>query len=244
MIILDKLCGRLGNNIIQLSNIIDIAIAYKHNVKLNVKIKFFDVSIIEEYFKNYNNDQKIIDKVSYFFYKNRLPFPEEIFVKNIEERNKILQKALLIKDINKLPINDLVIHIRSGDIFSRHPHTGYVPPPLSYYIKELNNNKYEKIHIVCEDKKNPVVNKLLGLYKNAIHNKNTLEKDIRLILGASNIMCSVGSFIPSLLLLSNNINFIHTPFKDKKEKQDYYKIMHPWKNTIRQRDYILTYNYN
>ena len=29
--------GRLGNNIQQLSNIIDIAIAYKHNIKINIK---------------------------------------------------------------------------------------------------------------------------------------------------------------------------------------------------------------
>ena len=28
------------------------------------------------------------------------------------------------------------------------------------------------------------------------------------------------------------------------EIKEYYKIMKPWKNTIKQRDYILTYNYN
>jgi hypothetical protein len=37
MIIFNNLGGRLGNNIKQLSNIIDIAIAYKHNIKINVK---------------------------------------------------------------------------------------------------------------------------------------------------------------------------------------------------------------
>ena len=37
MIIFNKLTGRLGNNIIQLVNIIHIAIAYKHNIKINVK---------------------------------------------------------------------------------------------------------------------------------------------------------------------------------------------------------------
>ena len=41
----------IGNNIQQLSNIIDIAIAYKHNIKLNIKIKFFNVSVIIEYFQ-------------------------------------------------------------------------------------------------------------------------------------------------------------------------------------------------
>ena len=34
--IFNKFGGRLGNNIIQLANIIVIAIAYKHNIKFNV----------------------------------------------------------------------------------------------------------------------------------------------------------------------------------------------------------------
>ena len=44
--------GRLGNNIQQLSNIIDIAIAYKH-IKINTKkFKFLNISEIIEYFNN------------------------------------------------------------------------------------------------------------------------------------------------------------------------------------------------
>ena len=66
-----------------------------------------------------------------------------------------------------------------------------MPPPLSYYIKEINKYNYEKIYIVCEDRVNPVVNKLLELYENAIHNINSLEEDIRIILGAKNIIYSI-----------------------------------------------------
>ena len=246
MILFNQLYGRLGNNIIQLSNMIHIAIAYKHNIKFNVKINFFDLSIIEKYFNNYDNNEIITDKHN-FFYKDKLPFSSEIFEKNIEERNKLLKKAFLINDINKLHENDLVIHIRSGDIFISNPHCNYVPPPLSYYIREINKYNYEKIYIICEDNVNPVVNQLLKLYKNAIYEKNNLEKDIRIILGATNIMYSIGSFIPQLMLLSDNIKFIHNPFNHENKEynkivEDYYKIMHPWKNTIEQRKYILTYD--
>jgi hypothetical protein len=251
MIIFNNLYGRLGNNIIQLSNIIHIAIAYKHNIKFNIKkIKFFDIIVIEKYFNKYNNSKIITDKnnkSSFFFDKNLMPFPKDIFIQNIEETNQILQKAFLIKDINKVKENDLIIHIRSGDIFSSHPHPGYVPPPLSYYIQEIDKYNYETIYIICEDTKNPVVNELLKLYNNAVYEKNILEKDIRIILGATNILFSIGSFIPSLMMLSNNIKFIHTSFKSKyynKIRQDYNKIMKPWKNTIEQRNYILTYDYN
>jgi hypothetical protein len=243
MIIFNKLFGRLGNNIMQLSNIIDIAIAYKHNIKFNVKIKFFDLSIIEQYFNKYNNSQIITDEKHYFFYKNILQFPLDIYKQNCEERNKILQKAFLIEDINKIPENNLVIHIRSGDIFSSNPHPNYIPPPLSYYIKEIDKCKYEKIYIVCEDNINPVVNKLLGLYKNAVYTKNTLEKDIQIILGATNIIYSVGVFVPALLLLSNNKKYVLNVYSNN-ETNEYFKTMRPWKNTKSQRDYILNYKYN
>jgi hypothetical protein len=249
MIILNNKYGRLGNNIKQLSNIIDIAIEYKHNVKFNINIDFLDLSIIEKYFYKYNNDEIIKDE-SLFYYKEKLPFPNEIYIKNIEERNEILRSAFLINNINKLNENDLVIHIRSGDIFCRGrgsgmtTHNSYVPPPLSYYIKEINKFKYEKIYIICEDTINPVVNELLKLYDNIVYKKNTLEEDIRIILGATNIVFSIGTFIPSLMLLSNNIKYIYGEETLNKELEEYYKFMKPWNNTVKQCNYILTYGRN
>lgn len=243
MIILKAWYGRLGNNIIQLSNIINIAIAFKHNIKINVQHRFFDVSLIEKYFNKYNNSEIITDDYN-FYYNTKLPFSNAIFKQNIEEKNKILQKAFLINNINKLPENDIVIHIRSGDIFDSNPHSNYVPPPLSYYTKEIDKYKYKKIHIICEDTTNPVVNELRKLYKNTVYEKNTLEKDIRIILGATNIIYSVGTFVPALMSLSNNNKYLYGKPFNNEELKEYYKIMKPWKNTIEQRNYILTYDYN
>ena len=76
---------------------------------------------------------------------------------------------------------------------------------MSYYCKFLDKNNYTKIIIVCEDRINPVVNKLLKLYKNAVYNKNSLTEDIKIILGATNIISSVGTLVSSLIMLSNNI---------------------------------------
>ena len=199
--------GRLGNSIQQLSNAIDLAIAYKHNIKFNVRHGLFNLSVIERYFKKYNNSDKITD-IDQFFYRQKLPYPPDTFTRNSEERNKILQESFLITDIDKLPENDLVIHIRSGDIFGNNPHGGYVPPPLSYYVKQIEKGNYQKIHIICEDRVNPCVNKLLELYTNSVHHTNTLEKDIRLLLGTTNLVFSVGTFVPSLMQMSNNIKYI------------------------------------
>ena len=137
-----------------------------------------------------------------------MPFENAIFKQNIEEKNKILQKAFLINNIHKLSENELVIHIRSGDTI------------------------------------NPVVNELRKLYKNAVYKKNSLEKDIRIILGSTNILYSMGSFIPSLMLLSNNNKYLHDTANNNGKLKEYFKIMKPWKNTIEQRNYILTYDYN
>ena len=251
MIILNGWYGFLGNNIIQLSNIIHIAIIHKHNIIFNVKHKLFDLSIIERYFSKYNNSKKLSDRYN-FFYKNKLPYSNNIFEQNIDERNKLLQNAFLIKNVTKLPENDLVIHIRSGDIFSSNPHPEYVPPPLSYYINEIdifnkiNKCNNRKIHIISQDTVNPVVNELLKLYKNSVYQKNTLETDIRVILGATNIIFSIGTFVPSLIRLSDNIEYIYGSKSSRNvdEMKEYYKIMHPWKNTKVQRDYILNYKYN
>ena len=241
MIVSDKFFGRLGNNILQISNMIDIAITYRHNIKFKCKkLSLFNLTYIEIYFNKYNNPE-ILRNDRNFFSIRKMPFPKEIFQQNVEERNNILRSAFLIRNIIKLPENDLTIHIRSGDVFSPRPHDNYVPPPLSYYTRQIDRGNYDKIHIVCEDTKNPVVNELLKLYKNAVYEKNNLENDIRKILGSTNIIFSVGTFIPALILLSDNIKYTYGNACNNEELEDYYKFMKPWKNTKQQREYIITY---
>ena len=241
-IILKQWYGRLGNNIVQICNIIDIALTYKHKVCFKVKHKLFNLKIITDFFSKYNNNAIITAPkgANHFFTRGNLPYPIDIYKKNHEEKINLLKKSFLIKNINKLNIDELVVHIRSGDVFNEGGNA-YIPPPLSYYIKGIDKHKYKKIILVCEDKKNPVVDKLLSLYKNAIYNKNSLEQDIKLILGATNIIWSVGTFVPSLLLMSNNIKYT---YNNKRYNNDYLKIMKPWKNTKEQRDYMLTYKYD
>jgi len=243
MIIIKEWFGRLGNNIIQLDNIIHIALYYKHNIVFKVHHKFFDVKIIEKFFSKYQNDEIIQDSDN-FFNRHKLHYPKEIYTENSEIKTNILKDSFLIKDINKLNTNDVVIHIRSGDIFSNTPHPGYVPPPLAYYVKQLDKYNYNNIIIVCEDTVNPVVNKLLQLYKNSTYNKNNLTQDIKLILGATNIISSVGSFVNSLLKISDNIkNHYGKATANNEELKEYYLVTKPWRNNKIQRDYMLSYQF-
>lgn len=244
MIILKNWYGRLGNNIVQLSNIIDIALFYEHEISFKCKHKLFDVTIIENYFKMYKNEE-IINHPNFF--GNGIEYikkiPEDIYEKNNITKIKLLKQAFLIKDVKKLDENDVVVHIRSGDTITKEkPNFWYTPPPLSYYTTELNKKKYNKIIIVCEDNIHPVVDELLKLYKNAVWNENTLEQDIKLILGATNVITSVGWFAKQLLLISDNIkNEYHF---NMEEHIKYKSVMFPWKNTEEQRQYIMSYKYD
>ena len=45
------------------------------------------------------------------------------------------------------------------------------------------------------------------------------------------------------MLISDNIKYLYGNELNNEELEDYYKVMKPWKNTEKQRDYILTYKY-
>ena len=138
-----------------------------------------------------------------------------------------------------------MIHIRGGDIFTTSIHPLYIPLPLSYYIKKINKHQYRKIIIVSEDKLNPVVNKLLGLYDNSCHTINSLEDDIKLILEGTSVIYGCGTFCPELLRISNNIKYSYGRMwiHQIKELEEYHLIMKPWRNTKEQIDCIINYKY-
>jgi len=239
--------GRLGNNIIQVSTAIDMALFYKCTISFPNSPNYkglFNFDIISDYFNKtvtYKKNEIITDDMNFFG-----PLLEDVVVseENYKIKADLLKESFTIKDINKLDEDDVAIHIRSGDIFqSPSPVEFYAPPPVAYYAKQLNQNQYKKIIIVCEDNVNPAVNKLLELYPNATWNKNNLEEDIRLILGATNVISSVGTFVTALLMLSDNIKSHYGKDCNNEELEEYYKVAKPWLNSDTQRDYILSYKY-
>ena len=114
--------------------------------------------------------------------------------------------------------------------------------PLDYYIKMLNKANKKRIIIVSENKANPVIDKLMELYDNIIYTKNTLKEDIKIILGAENLISGRGFFAKYLVTISDNIKNHYDITMYEKEQEKYNLIMKPWRNTIKQRRYILTYN--
>jgi hypothetical protein len=130
-------------------------------------------------------------------------------------------------------------------------------PPVSYYTNIIDNNTFNDVYLIAEDKVNPCIQKLIELYPNIKFTVQSLERDIDLILGASNVVMSYGSFIPSLLIMSDKIKKIYTPsyaefefhiFRDSPtiyiesgDLDDYRNKQFPFKNKAEQRDRMLTY---
>ena len=80
-------------------------------------------------------------------------------------RLKIIRDEVLhnVPKYNANP-NDLYINIRSGDVFIKTINRMYSQPPLCFYRKIIDENRYNNIFILSNGHENPVVDKLLDLY--------------------------------------------------------------------------------
>lgn len=254
---IQKWSGRLGNNLIQLKNVIQIAlydtrrihaISFpSHSYFTKTHLRFVDRKSTRQYITDENE----------FFYSDRIrDIDQKCFYMNVPETQRLLQSIFIIQGVPSLPKDHLVIHIRSGDMFSAAPHPEYIPPPLSFYTDIIGNNRtFRQLYLITEDTKNPVIHCLLEKYPSIRFTLQDLSDDIRLLLSAPNVIMSYGSFVPALLSLSNNIRVLHKPSYVKEglmisnfsvnvvnyNVQPYHALVHPWKNTPKQRDILLRY---
>jgi hypothetical protein len=251
--------GRLGNNIRQIINVISIALEYDYNINIP-KHDFFTKTKIILNKKQTDNDILIdTEGENFFYFNNILKFGNEWkinFKKNFNKTISIIRDLFIIKyqELQKLDDNTLTIHIRSGDLFSASPHSEYIIPPLSYYINIINNSNYDNIYLLAEDTKNPIINILLKIYPNIKFKISTLEEDVKMIMRSINIVSSFGTFVPSLLLLTNYTKKIYTPSYIKNNFTDYYinniesidlnnykDKIGKWKNSSEQREILVNY---
>ena len=233
MIIIKKWYGRLGNNIFQLYNAILLGIHYGENVSIP-KHGIFTQNIIKIFDKN-TVSRIIFDNSQFQFSKAEILIEQDhnseiFYTHNHHDRiiqiiSSLLPKCLLHENL-KHNHNENIIHIRSGDIMF-HPHKFYIPPPLSYYMTIIQKNKNINWTIICEDNVNPCVNYLVNNFPNVTFKTNSLIDDIEIILHAKTVVMSIGTFVPALLMLSQNIKSIYYPdyFFDL-DKGMYYTYKH------------------
>lgn len=210
--------GRLGNNINQVKNALHIALYGNYNINMPshpyFKCRELNVS------QNIENApiEYIYGNECYEFYSDNLVtfVNKECFSMNYEKVREILMNLFVIdyKTLEPLGQDELVIHIRSGDIVSHEIHPEYIIPPLSYYTKYIESSQYKKIYIMAEDMHNTCIEVLKNKYNHINFELRCLTEDISLVLRARNIMMTIGSFVPALLWVTNNTKNIIYPSYD------------------------------
>ena len=202
-----------GNNMIIVNNIIyycelfgikNIYFDSRYNwyIKNNIISDKFKISIIS----NTNINCSDINTVC-FLLKNRSLFYFLYYPSFIKPQIRIhILKNEIKKNLPNVKIdqNDLIIHIRSGNIF-RSLHSYYSQPPLCFYKNILNNFEFKNIIIIAIDKKNPVINHLLEEFPNIIYKKNSIIIAISYLTNAYNLVGSISSFAMTAIKFNDNL---------------------------------------
>jgi hypothetical protein len=141
----------------------------------------------------------------------------ECFNMNYDKVRDELLKLFTIdyRAVDPLEDDELVLHIRSGDIVCDFLHDDYIIPPLSYYTKFIDSNNFKKIYILAEDTQNLCIESLKNKYSNVEFELRSLTDDIELVLRAKNVMMSIGSFIPELIWVTKNVKEVIYPNYDE-----------------------------
>lgn len=156
----------------------------------------------------------------------------------------------------------LTLHIRSGDVFSEHPHPGYGQPPLSFYTRVILHNKPKNVVVLSEDHLNPVVAELVswcqvrGLLVTQI--SSGLASTVSELVAAEALAAGRGTFVPAALslkpkerdiylfepgsepLLCDQLNKIY----EVRDADGHYAreiLNHNWNNTPAQRELMVSY---
>lgn len=80
----------------------------------------------------------------------------------------------------------IVIQVRSGDVFSNHPHKLYWQPSYDYYLKTLSMRRWKQIVVFAEDEHNPVVGMLQKLEdKISGFSDSSLERSLEVRVNAN-----------------------------------------------------------
>lgn len=262
-------CGRFGNNIQQISN----AIFYCKENSLNFKCTNNElVNVFDVMFGEFFCSSKL-----YFFH-----IPSKIgtgtpdyktgnILELYKERREICKNYIYpnlkinFDNIKKMDDHTIVMHIRSGDIFSRRNYycpvvSNYLQNPLKYYLDIIVN--YDKVIVLTEDYGNPIITELSKIDKVEIKILPIVET-IELMLSTKNLVTSgVSSFPIACALLSKNIQKVYCSnlyldeilnYKDLIDTdvdliltdidQDEYIKWNQWLNNDEQRQLMLDYKF-
>ena len=131
-------------------------------------------------------------------------------IKRPENRFDVFKEEILNNlpkpSINK---NDLYIHIRNGDIYNKRPRGRYyAQPPLCFYKKVIQQNKFTNVYIIAVNGNFTIIQKLITEYKNTKYIGTSIKEDAAKLVYAYNIVASISSFLTCLIKFNDNLKYL------------------------------------
>ncbi len=102
---------------------------------------------------------------------------------------------------------NLVVHLRSGDVFAKNPHPAYGQPPWAFYESVLRHHEWETITVVAEDDRSPCLSRINDwaasrdiCFELVIA---PLAETVKVLSGSSVIAASNGTFVAAIQFLDD-----------------------------------------
>lgn len=249
--------NRFGNNILQLINAISLC------MYLNIKLIFIPDSFwfincsiqgpirFAKFFVKKHNRFNILQ--GHFFYG--YDFWKYPSVEYDYFLTPHLQSILSHSKIENQ--EDLVLHIRTGDVFTRNVPPNYAQPPICFWEKIIEKYPNNSVVLLIQDYKNPMIKILAEKYPNTIIKNISEIEAISEIFFSKNIGISFGTFSSSIIRISNIFQKVYlfghslgllkicNKYKRLKEvyfineSESYKKIMYPWRSLSKQVLFLL-----
>lgn len=140
----------------------------------------------------------------------------------------------------------LVMHVRSGDIFTlkrKWAFLNYEQPPCKYYKDVMGWKKWSSVLVLAQDRANPCVDDLVK--RGALYRRRSVMEDLTLMLNAKALVASKGTFGMAVALLSYHLRELYTFNMDGLWMGDHWncdptelykaEMINKWRQTRRQR---------
>ena len=197
-----------GNRMVMINHIMYFCEIFGwKNIYLNSEYNWYIKQFISDKFNIslISNSQVNCSDINIWCLDLKAFFMFPIVIKYKVRLNKLKEEIIRNLPQIQTDINDLYMHIRSGDIFFGYVNRAYAQPPLCFYEYIINKFKFRNIYIIAVDDRNPVIKKLLDEFPQIIFHKNSFENDLSLLVNAYNLVGSISSFLQTIILINNNL---------------------------------------
>ena len=206
--------GNMGNALFIMNNLINICENIKCKniiipetlgdiIKNKIKINFSkhkknEITILPPSYKKEMNITLNLNGYLVFIFRYK------------DKKHKLFLDTVKDEVLNNLPAykanpDDLYINIRSGDVFVNIMHSSYSQPPLCFYQKIIQENKYQNIYLISNGKENPLVDILLKLYPNIKYMHGTSIEDMSVLVNVYNLVLPISSFPYAVIRFNDNL---------------------------------------